>query len=521
MTYGDIYRQSEVEQCTYNFELADVDALRASVRPLRGRGEAGARRRAWSCPGLEMVLKCSHTFNLLDARGAVGVTQRAAYLGRMRVLSRRAATAYVEQRERLGYPLLATEPRDGGLRVRTRRGGSRGSHDAGLDPARRADLLVELGVEELPSDDLTSALGQLTERAADVLTAAGLSFDDVFRSTERLADSCSPSPASASVRPFARRRSRGRQPSVAFDHDGNPTRAAEGFARSNGVAVDQLTTEESGGRSLRRGAQAGGVAAGAGAARRSRSRRLFGGLRFGRSMYWETPEVTFSRPIRWLLALWGDELVPATVGRVQSGNVTWTSARRIEAHAVPVASAADYTTTVERLGVVLSRSGAPATDPRTRAGRSPSRRAAGWTRTTISWKRSRTWSSCRRRCSAASTRPSLDAPAEALVTVMKKHQRYFPIYGPDGKLLPRFVAVANGRRERPELVIRRQRGGACGRGSRTPCTSTARISRSRWPTSCRRSGSSTFLEGLGSLLDKTRRLEQLAGPVAAMLGFDS
>ena len=164
----------------------------------------------------------------------------------------------------------------------------------------------------------SSALGQLHDRAADVLTAAGLGFDSIAvdGTPRRLVLAV----ASAGVRETVREETvKGPPATAAFDKDGNPTRAAEGFARSNGVTVDQLTTEESGGRTY------------VVARKRVESRpalellgesveRLFGGLRFGRSMYWETPEVTFSRPIRWLLALWGDEVVPATVGGVLSTN---------------------------------------------------------------------------------------------------------------------------------------------------------------------------------------------------------
>ena len=105
MTYGDVYHQNEVEQSKYNFEHANVELLFAHF----GQFEAEARRlieAGLPLPGYEMVLKCSHTFNLLDARGAISVTERAAYLGRVRNLARRVAQAYYDSREKLGFPLL-------------------------------------------------------------------------------------------------------------------------------------------------------------------------------------------------------------------------------------------------------------------------------------------------------------------------------------------------------------------------------------------------------------------------------
>ena len=103
--YGDVHHQQEVEQSTYNFEEADIEMLlyffnkyeSESLR-LIGRGLV--------LPAYEYCLKCSHTFNLLDARGAISVTERTGYIGRIRNLARASAEGYLKQRESMGYPLL-------------------------------------------------------------------------------------------------------------------------------------------------------------------------------------------------------------------------------------------------------------------------------------------------------------------------------------------------------------------------------------------------------------------------------
>jgi glycyl-tRNA synthetase alpha chain len=105
VSYGDVYLQNEREQSQYNFELANTEMLFQHF----GQFEAEAKRLIEAqcvLPAYEMVLKCSHTFNLLDARGAISVTERAAYIGRVRVLARLIAQAYYESRERLGFPLV-------------------------------------------------------------------------------------------------------------------------------------------------------------------------------------------------------------------------------------------------------------------------------------------------------------------------------------------------------------------------------------------------------------------------------
>jgi glycyl-tRNA synthetase alpha chain len=108
LTYGDVYLQNEIEQSTYNFEQSNA----AELFKLFGVFESEAKRLLEAklpLPGYEMILKAAHTFNLLDARGAISVTERAAYIGRIRTLSRLVAQAYYDSREALGFPMLAAE----------------------------------------------------------------------------------------------------------------------------------------------------------------------------------------------------------------------------------------------------------------------------------------------------------------------------------------------------------------------------------------------------------------------------
>jgi len=105
VSYGDVYHQNEVEQSTYNFEQSNVQMLFEHFNQF----EREAKRLVEGglpLPAYEMVMKCSHTFNLLDARGAISVTERAAYIARVRTLARLVAQAYYDSRERLGFPML-------------------------------------------------------------------------------------------------------------------------------------------------------------------------------------------------------------------------------------------------------------------------------------------------------------------------------------------------------------------------------------------------------------------------------
>ena len=105
VTYGDVYKQNEVEQSRYNFELSDSEMLFRHF----GEFESESKRLIEAqcvLPAYEMMLKSSHAFNLLDARGAISVTERAAYIGRVRALARAVAQAYYDSRERLGFPMV-------------------------------------------------------------------------------------------------------------------------------------------------------------------------------------------------------------------------------------------------------------------------------------------------------------------------------------------------------------------------------------------------------------------------------
>ncbi len=104
LTYRDVYHQNEVEQSTYNFEHADAPMLFAHFGDYEMQAKALMAAQL-ALPAYEMVLKAAHTFNMLDARGAISVTERAAYIGRIRNLARAVAQAYYESRERLGFPM--------------------------------------------------------------------------------------------------------------------------------------------------------------------------------------------------------------------------------------------------------------------------------------------------------------------------------------------------------------------------------------------------------------------------------
>jgi glycyl-tRNA synthetase alpha chain len=110
MSYGDVFFQNEVEQSTYAFDASNVPKLFEQFAYFEGEAKRLLEAKL-PLPGYEMILKAAHTFNLLDARGAISVTERAAYIARIRNLARLVAAAYVAAREALGFPMLSPEHR--------------------------------------------------------------------------------------------------------------------------------------------------------------------------------------------------------------------------------------------------------------------------------------------------------------------------------------------------------------------------------------------------------------------------
>ena len=111
VTYGDVLHQNEVEQSHYNFELADTELL-FNLFDMYEKEAVRIIEQGFVLPAYDYVLKCSHTFNLLDARGAISVSERTGFIGRVRNMARLCAQGYLKQREELGYPLLKGGKKD-------------------------------------------------------------------------------------------------------------------------------------------------------------------------------------------------------------------------------------------------------------------------------------------------------------------------------------------------------------------------------------------------------------------------
>lgn len=234
-TDGDVNLQAEQEHSKYYFEIADVERLRLMYDLFEKEANV-CLDKGLILPAYDYVLKCSHTFNVLDTRGAIGVTERQAFFGRMRELSRRVAVAYQEQRQRLEYPWLEKKIEHW---AREEKGQPAITETPHREIADAEPLLFEIGTEELPAGDLDSALKQLNEKVPTLLNQLRLEHGEIhiMGTPRRLV---------VFVESLSGRQTDEEQfvkgPPVdrAYDEQGAPTKAAQGFARSKGVTVEDL-----------------------------------------------------------------------------------------------------------------------------------------------------------------------------------------------------------------------------------------------------------------------------------------
>ena len=179
ITYGELRRTEEFEHSKYYYEVADVERARQMFDLFSAEADA-CLAQGLIVPAHDYVLKCSHAFNILDARGAISVAERQAYFRRMRELARKVAEAYSEQRKQLEYPLLKENSEK---RAETSKPASYSL------VSTLQSLLFEIGVEELPANDVDTAHAHLTTRVPALLKELNLAHGDVriFATPRRLA----------------------------------------------------------------------------------------------------------------------------------------------------------------------------------------------------------------------------------------------------------------------------------------------------------------------------------------------
>jgi len=511
MKYGDVLLQNEQETSKYAFELANVDRLRQLFDLYEAEAKV-ALEHYQVLPAHDYVLKCSHTFNILDTRGAIGVTERQGYFRRMRSLARAVAQTYVEQRQRLEYPWLQNQESDSQATGDMISGKSSTLESPIPSPQGPSDFLLEIGTEELPHTDLGEALAQLKESVPTLLDDLHISHGEIkiLGTPRRLVVSIK---ELAPKQPDQEDLVKGPPANRAFDAAGAPTRAAEGFARSKGIAVSDLEVRViDGGKYVTAVVRQPGRATSEILAENLPV--LISSITFGKSMRWNFTNVSFSRPVRWLLSIYGESVVPFNFAGLTASNIT-RGLRFIEPLEISVDNPAAYFAIMENQGILL--------DPEIRMSavealiNNIALNVGGEIRPDPDLLTEVTNLVEAPSALLGDFNPRhLELPREVLIAVMKKHQRYFPIHKGE-ELLPHFVIVANKPAGTPldaiklgnEDVVRARFADAAyfvKEDLKTPLEDFIPQLENL-----------TFQTDLGSMLDKTQRIGHLVGVLSPML----
>ena len=362
------------------------------------------------------------------------------------------------------------------------------------------DLLFEIGAEEIPAGFMPNILGQLKQLAETKLNDAHLPFESIatYGTPRRLALIVK---GLADTSAEISERHKGPSASIAYDADGNATKAAIGFARGKGLDVADLVVEDGYiyAETKTEGVPAKDIVT-------DMLPQLITGLNFPKSMHWGNLDAKFVRPVRWLVALLDEEVIPVEFATVKSGNVT-RGHRFLGADEITIKNAASYVDTLKENFVMVDQ------DARRELISKQLHDIAASKNASIVWDDDLLeeinylveWPTA---LCGGFEESYLALPDAAIITPMKDHQRYFPLVDQDGKLLPMFLTVRNGSDHSIEVV---QAGNERVLRARLDDAKFFFNEDRKKPLIDRQDGLTkiVFQEGLGNLADKTERLLKL------------
>jgi glycyl-tRNA synthetase len=511
VTYGEMRRKDEYEHSKYYYEVADVERARKMYELFSAEVD-NCLSQGLLAPAYDYVLKCSQSFNVLDARGAISVAERQAFFRRMREMARKVAESYEEQRKELEYPLLKVESSRVGKAIRPV------PQLVNLQPA---SFLLEIGVEELPAGDVDVAREQLIPRVPVWLDDLHLGHGMVriFSTPRRIVvsiDDLAPN------QPDREDLVKGPPADKAFDKDGIALPAAMGFAKKNGVDTRDLQVRAEGSGKYvyavvkQKGRTTPDVLA-------ESLPKLVESIKFEKSMRWNDSGVSFSRPIRWYVAMLGDQVIPFEYAGVVSGNVT-RGLRPYDSPEITISSAAQYFDQIRAAGIVLDKEERKASivEQVSQAASQVGGEAIieeGLLSEVANLVEMPT-------AVMGGFEPEyLSLPRDVLISVMKKHQRYFPVQKKIGtqhatSLLPHFIAVRNGDDLYVDIVRQGNEHVLGARFADANFFVREDVKQSHESYRPKLSGL-TFHTKLGSMLDKSERISKLVNDLIPMLKLEN
>lgn len=445
LTYGDIYHRNEVEFSQYNFEEASTDMWFRNFTDYEKEANRLLEKKL-PLPAFDFVLKASHAFNMLDARRYISVTERTGYIARIRALACAVAETYLVTREHQGFPLLKyahPEPETSALPPLP-------TTLTQQDSLHKMTFLLEIGSEELPATFVPIGMAQLEQKVKQLLANEGLKFDGikVFGTPRRLSLEVEGLQA---ARPATSEERRGPALDRAFDVAGNLSPAGEGFFRSLSIeGVTRQSIENGSFAHIAIKDQKGTQYLFVTLSIPSKSAaeilvehipKLVIGLEFPKTMRWGNYDLSFPRPLRWVVSLLDDEVLPLQVGPIRSSNISQ-GHRQLSPGPVTIPHARQYLNALrdrkvmadvaERRDSILNQ--IKALDEELNMRVIEKDRVLPQVLHLVEWPTL---------AQAEFSKDFLKVPSEVLISVMVEHQKYFPVENRNGQLAHTFVITSD------------------------------------------------------------------------------
>jgi glycyl-tRNA synthetase len=514
VTYGDIYKRNEFEFSHYNFSHSDASMWLRHFEDYEREAKKLIELKL-PLPAYDFVMKASHAFNMLDARGAISVSERNVYIGRIRELARLIAQSYVKSREEQNFPLLNlfkdySQENETQLPALT-------ENLQSPQEGKNADFLLELGLEELPAIFVSIGIDGLKKAIEKLLSQHEIPHGaiETYGTPRRLAILVKDM---ALTKPAKRTEKRGPAVSMAYDAEGNPLPAAAGFFKSLDLQPlplknlgTQVKIQSIKGVDYLFGEKIEPAEPVAPLLQRSLADAVLA-IDFPKKMRWGSESISFARPIRWIVCLLGKDELPFTIGKALSSRTSF-GHRQLAPQKFSINEASSYIADLKKHFVLASVEDRKAEilkqlsaiEQELSAQAVSKDKVIAQVLHLVEWPH----------LTHADFDPHfLTVPKEILTSEMVEHQKYFPLEDREGKLINRFVITAN---NRPTDLIRK--------GNQKVLSSRLKDGSFLYEQDLKHSlehfvdklKTVTYLKGLGSLFDKTERIEKHATMLHGLL----
>lgn len=440
LTYGDVVHRNEIEWSHYNFTEASTSMWFQHFQDFEKEAKELIEKKL-PIPAYDFVMKASHAFNILEARGVLSVTERTGYITRIRDLSKGVAECYVEVRKQQGYPLLKTPVKTPPKQLEIK------EISRSYNAETERDFLLEIGSEELPAAAIKPALSSLERLLVKFFKDYGLSFKtiEVYGTPRRLAAIVKGLKEGTQDTTIEKK---GPAINVAFDAQGHLTAQGLGFIKTLNIEPISLTDIANSKlffireiknveylfiRHLEKGHSTIALLA-------KELSSIILQIHFPKKMRWADLDISYPRPLHWIVALYGKEIIPFNIGPIESNHTSYGHAQ-LDKKAIHLKDPTEYLETLKKHKVLVDQEKRKASIQEQLKTIETSLNATAletskvlaeviylseWPMLTFSYFDPK----------------FLKAPEEVLISEMVSHQRYFPLKS-NGKLLNAFVITAD------------------------------------------------------------------------------